>query len=58
MKRSLFALAAILLSLSAVAQEVKQDKPEFTVVKQATVTSVKNQYRSGSCWCYSALSFV
>ena len=58
MKRSLFALAAILLSLSAVAQEVKQDKPEFTVVKQAPVTSVKNQYRSGTCWCFSALSFV
>ena len=58
MKRSLFALGAILLSLSAVAQEVKQDKPEFTVVKQAPVTSVKNQYRSGTCWCYSALSFV
>ena len=47
-----------MLSLSAVAQEVKQDKPEFTVVKQAPVTSVKNQYRSGTCWCYSALSFV
>ena len=58
MKRSLFALAAIMLSLSAVAQEVKQDKPEFTVVKQAPVSSVKNQYRSGTCWCYSALSFV
>ena len=58
MKRSLFALAAIMLSLSAVAQEVKQDKPEFTVVKQAPVTSVKNQYSSGTCWCYSALSFV
>ena len=58
MKRSLFALAAIMLSLSAVAQEVRQDKPEFTVVKQAPVTSVKNQYRSGTCWCYSALSFV
>ena len=47
-----------MLSLSAVAQEVKQDKPEFTVVKQAPVTSVKNQYRSGTCWCFSALSFV
>ncbi len=58
MKRTFFALAAVLLSLSAVAQEVKQDKPEFTVVKQAPVTSVKNQYRSGTCWCFSALSFV
>ena len=58
MKRSLFALAAIMLSLSAVAQEVKQDKPAFTGVKQAPVTSGKNRYRSGTCWCFSALSFV
>ena len=28
------------------------------VVKENPVTSIKNQYRSGTCWCYSALSFI
>ena len=31
---------------------------EFTTVKELPVTSIKNQYRSGTCWCFSALSFV
>ena len=37
-----------------------QDGPQynFTTVKENPVTSVKNQYRSGTCWCYSALSFI
>ena len=37
-----------------------QDAPEyeFTTIKENPVTSVKNQYRSGTCWCYSALSFI
>lgn len=29
----------------------------FTMVKQNPATAVKNQYRSGTCWSYSALSF-
>ncbi|MGN0191281.1 MAG: C1 family peptidase, partial [Candidatus Cryptobacteroides sp.] len=58
MKKTLILIAAVLSGITAAAQEEKQDKPEFTVVKQAPVTSVKNQYRSGTCWCYSALSFV
>ena len=31
---------------------------EFTTVRELPVTSIKNQYRSGTCWCFSALSFV
>ena len=52
------ALAA-LVAISASAQE-KPQAPEyqFTTVKENPVTSVKNQYRSGTCWCFSALSFV
>ena len=47
---SVFALA----SLSAAAQS----DYEFTTVKENPVTSIKNQYRSGTCWCFSALSFI
>ena len=52
-------LAAALVAISASAQE-KPQAPEyqFTTVKENPVTSVKNQYRSGTCWCFSALSFV
>ena len=27
-------------------------------MKENPITSIKNQYRSGTCWCYSALSFI
>ena len=52
--------AAIAASMTvATAQEQpKAPEYEFTVVKENPVTSVKNQYRSGTCWCFSALSFV
>ena len=31
---------------------------EFTVIKENPITSIKDQYRSGTCWCFSALSFL
>ena len=31
---------------------------QFTVVKENPITSIKNQNRSGTCWCFSALAFV
>ncbi len=30
----------------------------FTMVKELPAVSVKNQYRSGTCWSYSAISFL
>ena len=44
--------------MSAYAQAPKAPEYEFTVVKENPITSIKNQYRSGTCWCYSALSFI
>ena len=56
----LFAAAACAVTMSANAQTQAPKAPEyeFTVVKELPVTPVKNQYRSGTCWCYSALSFI
>ena len=35
-----------------------QEKKEFTVEKQLPITSVKNQYRSGTCWDYATLGYL
>ena len=52
-------LAAALLAMPIFAQEApKAPEYEFTTVKENPITSIKNQYRSGTCWCFSALSFV
>jgi bleomycin hydrolase len=55
-------LMALVISLSGFAQEdVKVEKEEgyvFTSVKDIPTTSVKNQYRSGTCWSFSSMSFL
>ena len=51
-----FILSAALLALVSTA--INAQEYEFTTVKENPVTSIKNQYRSGTCWCYSALSFI
>lgn len=33
-------------------------KYQFTIVKDNEATSVKNQYHSGTCWCFSTQSFL
>ena len=54
MMRALTLMAAILMAMPIDAQQTKK----FTVIKQLPITSVKNQYRSGTCWDYGTLGFL
>ena len=65
MKRTLViaAVAAVRLPAAASAQApqrpaVPEKAYQFTVVKENPVTPVKNQFRSGTCWCFSTISFL
>ena len=61
MKKLIITLAALVAALSVSAQEQEPKQEEgfvFTTVKENPITSIKNQNRAGTCWCYSALSFI
>ena len=55
MKKIVLSIAMAFVGLGAFAQEAA---PEFTVVKENPITSIKNQNRAGTCWCYSSLAFI
>ena len=55
------ALCVALMTTTLAAQQQRlEPKKEynFTVVKELPITPVKDQASSGTCWCYSALSFI
>ena len=50
---------ALVVQLSAQEKEKNADSGyQFTMVKQVAASPVKNQYRSGTCWSYSSISFL
>ena len=60
-------IAFVVLAAGVLATALAQPRPaapvdpkdyQFTTVKELPVTPVKNQYRSGTCWCFSTLSFL
>ena len=61
--KKLFIFAAMgLFSISGMAQEAKEQPKEegfvFTTVKELPITSIENQNRAGTCWCYSSMAFL
>ena len=64
MKKTLLCAAmAALMALNLGAQSkpdgsVSNSDYQFTTVKELPITPIKNQYRSGTCWCFSTLSFL
>lgn len=61
MKNLMLSLIALCLALTAGAQTADTTSAEgyrFTDTKIIPTTAVKDQSRSGTCWCFSTLSFL
>lgn len=65
MEKSIVLAASLLMLIPATGIARNQPKPaapepeyHFTVVKENPITSIKNQNRSSTCWCFSTLAYL
>lgn len=61
MKKLITLMAMSVFAFGSFAQEeTKKDTTGFVfeTTKEIPITSIKNQNRAGTCWCYSTLSFI
>lgn len=57
MKKTKFILAAAAVCLS-IATSAQTAEYKFKTIVESPITSIKDQNRSGTCWCFSAMSFL
>ena len=59
---TLILIGVLLLGNSLQGQKKKKEEApkgySFTIEKSLPATSVKNQYRTSTCWSYAATSFI
>ena len=54
-RRLAFTFIVLGIFISLIAQDTTGYT--FTIIKEIPATPVKNQYRSGTCWSFSGISF-
>lgn len=53
-----YLILIIFIPILAFGQEESINKYQFTTVASVNATSVKNQYKSGTCWSFATVSFL